>query len=219
MNTLLKDAQAIIFDADGLLIDSEPLWDEARRVFAQKYDKSFPESFHMQMRGRGMKEVVRAMKKKLQIPGTVDAIAKKFRETFYNLALKEKKLYLLPGVKKIVSLLYKKGKKLAVATGGHPTDQMDKILKQFHLRKYFSFIVSSDEVSRGKPAPDIFLFTVKKLEITKSKCVILEDAANGVEAARSAHIKVIAVQQKEEMIEKIQPFHPTLLVSSLTDLL
>lgn len=219
MNKLLKQAKAVIFDVDGLLIDSESLWDRARNVFAQKYGKSFSESIHMRMRGMGMKEVLTVMKDELKIDGDLDTLIKQFRTTFYELALEQKQLSLMPGAQDIISSLFQDKKILAIATGGHAKEKMEEILHLLSLNGYFSVVVSSDQVKKGKPAPDIFLFTAEELQIPKEECVILEDAANGVEAAKRAGMKVIAVQKDEEMRKKLTSLVPDILVEGLEELI
>lgn len=215
---LLKGATAVIFDADGLLIDSEPLWDKTREEFAKKYGKVITPDFHVQFQGMGMKEVLTTIKNIWHIPGEIPDLMQSFRDTFYSLAEKGK-LQTMPGVKKLLEKLSLQKKILAVATGGHTGEKMLVILKRLELEKYFSLIVSSDEVPNGKPAPDIFLYTVERLHISKNKCVILEDAVNGVQAAKNAGMKVIGVQKDDHVRQLLIDNKADVTVKSLEELL
>lgn len=219
MQRLLANAQAIIFDVDGLLIDSEPLWDKAREEFARSYGKTFSPEVNESVRGRGMKDVMTIMKNDLGIGGELEDLIVKFRSLFYHLALEKKALRLMPGAKKLVEALSMDGKKLGIATSGHTKGKMQEILATYQLVPYFSTIVVGDQVRHGKPAPDIFLLTAKEMNLDKSECVILEDAVSGVMAAKNADIEVIGVQKDPSVAQQLHDAHADVVVSSLTDLL
>lgn len=219
MNKLLENAKGVIFDVDGLLINSEPLWQLTRDEFFKKRGLVYDKSVDPKVIGRGIPDIMQFWKEYFGISGDVLELTKEYRALFYELALLSQKLRLMMGAEELVKKLFDDGKILAIATGGHTKEKMKDVLKAFDLEKYFSHIVSSDEIAKGKPEPDIFLHTIALLHLPGEKCVILEDAANGVDAAKRAGIPVIAVQKQQEMIDRITPFHPNELVDSLENLL
>ena len=99
---------------------------------------------------------------------------------------------LIEGVEEFVKKLYEVGYQLAVAPGGHTKESMEEMLKTFNLLKYFPVIVSSDEVVRGKPKPDVFLFAAEKLGRKPLEWLVLEDSVNGVLAGKAAGMRVVA---------------------------
>lgn len=217
MNSLLETAKAVIFDADGLLIDSEPLWDKTREEFAHTYGKEVTAGFHDRFRGMGMKEVLTRLQNEWNLPGEVPSLIQEFRETFYSLALGGE-LKLMPGTEKLIKELVEKGKKLAVATGGHTQEKMMAILERFGLATHFDLVISSDQVQNGKPAPDIFLFTASQLQLPKEQCVIVEDAVNGIQAAKAAGMTVIGVQRDDAVRKQLEENNADITVTSLEEL-
>ncbi len=203
MNSLLQHAKAVIFDADELLIDSKPMWDLATdELFAKNHLTWKEEDAHLFI-GRSIPNIVQMWKDMYGLNGDVQTIVEGYRALFYELALDSKKLQLMPGAKELIDVLVQNNKLLAVATGGHTREKMTAILEMLGIAQYFSVIVSSDDVTHGKPAPDIFLFAATHLGLPKTDCVIVEDAVNGVEAAKAAGIPVIGVQtERKALLEK-----------------
>ncbi len=200
MNSLLEHAKAVIFDADELLIDSKPMWDLATdELFAKNHLTWKEEDAHLFL-GRSIPNIIQMWKDMYGMQGDTNKITQEYREQFYHLALDSKKLQLMPGARELIEALVKVNKKLAVATGGHTREKMTAILEMLGIRQYFSVIVSSDDVRNGKPAPDIFLHAVEKLGLQNTDCVIVEDAVNGVEAAKAAGIPVIGVQTERKIL-------------------
>lgn len=219
MNKFLEKSKGIIFDVDGLLIDSEPLWYKTREAFAAKYGKTITSDIHERVVGMGMKEILLLLKNRLDLPGNIEDLMQEYRATFYHLAVEKKELTLMEGVTDVVQTLFNMGKVLAIATGGNTKGKMKEILRLFDMEKYFLIVVTSDQVRHGKPAPDIFLLTSEKMGIAKEECVILEDAVNGVQAAKNADMKVIGVQQDAVIAKKLSEEGADVVVTSLKELL
>ncbi len=214
---LIDKAKAVIFDVDGLLIDSEPVWQKALFAFFERHNLDI-EQISFDPMGMGLKDCILLFQKELGLKGNMSDLMREFRTIFYEYFFKQNENILKEGTRELVHALEGK-KKLAIATGGHTKKMMESMLEQLDLRKYFTVIVSSDQVSLGKPAPDVFLFTVKELDIPASDCVVLEDSLNGVYAAKSAHIRVIAVNNDSKIYKKLIEIHPDALLYSLSELL
>ncbi|MGH9856357.1 MAG: HAD family hydrolase, partial [Acidobacteriota bacterium] len=151
--------KAVIFDLDGLLIDSEPVWEKAGDVFLGKYGHKHDPAIG-DIRGMGLRDIVLLWQKELGLQGETTSLLQELRSEFYTLALEQKQLQLLPGVEKTIR--YFEGKKRAIATGGHKKKQIKILLANFGLHPYFDDVISSDDVSKGKPDPEVYLFTASR---------------------------------------------------------
>lgn len=132
------------------------------------------------------------LKKKYQFPYTIEELIAYHGEivwdTFTNLESEP-----IAGIRELLSALKENKIPIAVASSS-PKKIINVILNKFQLEDYFKFIVSGEEVSHGKPAPDIFLETAKRLTIAPADCVVIEDSKNGSIAAKKAGMKCIGFQ-------------------------
>jgi HAD superfamily hydrolase (TIGR01509 family) len=182
--------EAIVFDMDGVIVDSEPRHEQAFHEIWQElgYGKSHGIDFSRYI-GRTDKEL------------WLDFIAiHKPKQTLEELiSLKQQRLiqiirHLQPLFPEVEGLMEKlKGRyKMALASGSvHAV--IDEVLAMRNLRRFFPVIVSVQDVAKGKPAPDVFLRAAQLLHISAAKCCVIEDSAAGVEAARAAGMGVIAI--------------------------
>ena len=182
--------KAVIFDMDGLLIDTEPIWTLADREFLAHYGKTYRPMDKSRFMGSGVREFIKFIKKKFAIDENENKLLSERMGIFESLV--NENLKLMPGVENLLQELSEKGYLLAMATG-NTRRMMDLMTENLKIRKYFNVTVSSDEVPHGKPAPDIFLEAARRLKVTPSECLVLEDAINGVVAAKAAGMEAIAV--------------------------
>lgn len=210
--------KAVIFDVDGLIIDSEPAWQKTHNEFITKNKLAINEQYKETFRGIGLKELVVQLKEKFKMPESVEDLLHEYREIFYRNFFSSQKVPLLEGVEECVKAFYAKGYVLAIATGGHTNEKMTKMLEDFDLLKYFSVIVSSDEVHRGKPNPDVFLHAAEKLQIKPEKCLVIEDSVNGILAAKAAKMLVYGVNQEEKVFNDIKDTRADAVFHSLLEL-
>ena len=203
---------AVIFDLDGVIIDTGPFhkqswYDLAQREGFEMSDEFFYSTFGMQnyliiprLAGR-------------QLPQDEITRMSNWKEKRYR-DLIAGKLRLLPGVKELIESLKKSRFGLAIGSSA-PQANLDFMFKHLPLRDYFDVCVTGEEVSRGKPAPDTFLKAAKKLSMPVDKCVVVEDAVVGVQAAKAADMKVVAVTNTTERANLAEA---DLIVDSLTEL-
>lgn len=183
--------KAVIFDMDGVLIDSEPLHLKfAMELFKtigvemsfQEYSKFIgTTSYHM------WNKIINDYKLKY----TIEELTEMERNGFYEF-LSSPDMYIEP-IKYIPELLKdlkENDYKIAVASSS-PMRLIEFILDKLNIRKYFDSLVTGDFVERSKPEPDIFLYAAKKLEVSPEECVVIEDSHNGVLAAKKAGMKCI----------------------------
>ena len=206
--------KAVIFDLDGLLIDSEPIWHHAYEIFLKNHEVSDNPKVYERMIGRGLRENMVIARDELGVKGDIKGLLGQIRRIFYDL-LSSKKNILMKCAGELLSML--NSYKLAVATGGHTKEKCSQILKNVGIFDYFNVIVSSDDVREGKPAPDVYLETARQLEVEPLKCLVFEDAVNGVVSARAAGMRVFGVNPDEKLRTELKKAGADEVFSSLAE--
>lgn len=205
--------QAIIFDLDGTLIDTETLWDEVRRGLASDVGVGWPEGATQAMMGMSTPEWGRYLAEEVGLPmspeeaalATIEAMALRYRDG----------LPLLPGAPDAVHLMAEHYR-VGVASSS-PRRLIDVVVAELGLSEVLEVTVSTEEVERGKPAPDGFLRAAELLGVPAADCVAIEDSTNGVKSALAAGMTVVTIPPH---------FHPpaaeilaqTRVLDSLTEL-
>ena len=181
--------QAVIFDMDGVLVNSEEYWWQSRVEFAEKLGKHWSFDDQRAAMGRNTIEWAQVMQERLQIDMPVDEIIEKVRGGV--LTRLEKHLPILPGALEAVraaALEYR----VALASGS-PKLVIDTVMSLTGLNQVFEHLVYGDDMPQGKPAPDIYLETARRLGLDPASCVGIEDSSNGLRALKAAGMHVIAV--------------------------
>jgi sugar-phosphatase len=192
--------KAIIFDMDGLLIDSEPLWREAEiEIFGQR-GITLTEEDCRGTTGMRIDEVMKHWadtypEVNLDCEETEMAVIKKLG------TLIDKKGVCMPGVNAVISFFNKRNIPMAVASASSYY-LITKVLEKLKLTSAFSVIQSAETMSYGKPHPEIFLETAKILNVKPENCLVFEDSVYGVIAGKAAKMKVVAIPDKENFIKK-----------------
>ncbi len=182
--------QAIIFDMDGVIVDSEPRHERAfREVFREmgrEHDHGidFPHYF-----GRSDRALWTDFVAKHQPHQPIEELMAWKQRRFLDILRREQPIFAeLPPLLARLAARYR----LAIASGSlHPV--IDEVLAMRDLRRYFQAVVSVQDVPRGKPAPDVFLRAAELLGVLPAGCCVIEDAAAGVEGAKAAGMHVIAI--------------------------
>ncbi len=213
----LGNIRAVIFDLDGLLIDSEPVWRESDEVFRKKYSLQIPmpEETAKKSHGTGVRDQIRLMQENEGLRGNVDTLAEEYRELFYKHFLTSPRFALMEGAEELLGVLKEQEMPIAIATGGHTREKVFELLKKFKLERIFDVIISSDEVDVGKPAPDVYLLTAKKLKIDPGYCLVLEDSANGVKSGKAAGMKTIGINSDCALQKRLEEAGADIVAPSL----
>lgn len=208
--------KAVIFDMDGVLIDSEPYWKKADAEFFVKHNKKHTSEINKKIMGMGQREIIEYFKKRYGFIGDTYVLISERREILYKQLLP--KIKLMTGVKKLIDKIHQKKLALAVATSGHSVEKTVEILKKLRINSYFKTIVSGDDVLYGKPAPDIYLRSGEKLSIEPKNCLVIEDAPSGVKAGKAAGMMVYGVNADEKMRKLLAEAGADKVFSSLIEI-
>ncbi len=180
---------AVIFDLDGVLADSEQLWNRAKQEVVQEVGGHWQDDAPRAMMGMSSPEWSAYMKDELGVPLQTDEINREVVSRIEKLYREE--LPLLPGAVESVRAIAAKWR-VGLASSSN-REIIELFLQESGLAREFSAVVSSEEVPRGKPAPDVYLEAVRRLELSPEECVAVEDSSNGLRAANAAGMRVIAV--------------------------
>ena len=180
---------AVVFDMDGVLIDSEHVWDEIRERLAREWGGRYSPAAQRAMMGMSSVEWSRYMHDELGIPQTPPEIDDEVVRRM--LARYRDELPVVPGALAAVSRLHEAGLVLAVASSSN-RPLIDTVLDSAGVASFFAVTVSSEEVSRGKPAPDVYLEAARRLGVPAARCAAIEDSASGIRSAAAAGMRVLA---------------------------
>ena len=185
--------EAVVFDMDGVLIDSEPVWERVRTDYIAKHGGRWPAGAQDRLMGMSTGEWSAYMSRDFGLTLRPEQVAE---EVIAAMAAEYRQhLPMLPGAVDTVRLLASRYR-LAVASSA-PKSLIEAVLDASALRPAFEAAVSSEEVPRGKPAPDVYLEAATRLGVPPACCAAVEDSANGLRSAAAAGLTVIAVPRPE----------------------
>jgi beta-phosphoglucomutase family hydrolase len=184
--------QAIIFDMDGLMIETEHIHSQAFEHVLRKHgiEPEFNNDGIVHTPGRKGKDNWKILKDKYKLEDEVDTLLTESRTVFQKILLQN--LSPKEGLHSLIKKLQENNFKLAIGSSAS-LDRINLILEKLGLEKAFDAIVSGYDVKNGKPHPDIYLEAAKKLNTNPDNCLVLEDAESGILAAHAAGMKIIAV--------------------------
>ena len=180
---------AVIFDLDGVLVDSEQVWDGARRELVSDHGGRWTETATRDMMGMSSPEWSRYLSSELGVALPPEAINDDVVRRVQ--ALYHKRLPVLPGAREAVERLAERFVLGLASSSNRPV--IDLVLERLDVAERFAATVSSEEVARGKPAPDVYLEVARRLQREPSACAAVEDSENGIRSAYAAGMPVLAV--------------------------
>lgn len=185
--------RAVIYDMDGLIIDSEPIWREAEKEVFETVGVQLSDEMCFETVGLRIEEVVEHWHRHFPWNNrSKETIKEEIIARVIELILKKGKA--LPGLYSSLDFLKGQQVRIALASGSHFVI-IASVLDKLNIREYFTIIHSAQEEQFGKPHPAVFLSTAHKLNVHPSECLVLEDSFNGVVAAKAARMKVVAIPE------------------------
>ncbi len=206
-------AGGVLFDMDGVLVDSYDAHLESWRALAAKEGLPFDREALTRMFGRTSHEMIGELWP--ERAGESQRLSER-KEWIYR-ALVERSFPAMPGAAELVTSLDEAGFALALASSG-PPENVELALERLGVRDRFDAVVTGRDVERGKPDPQVFLLAAERLGLPPDRCVVVEDAPVGVEAAHAAGMAAVALLSTGRRREDFTACRPELVVSSLAEL-
>jgi HAD superfamily hydrolase (TIGR01509 family) len=206
--------RALVFDLDGVLLDSEQVWTEAKEELVREHGGRWPEEAPRAMMGMSSLEWSRYLHDELGVPLEPDAISDEVVRRLERIY--RDRLPLVDGALEAVERLAAR-LPLGLASSSN-REIIDLFLELSGLGPCFAVTVSSEEVERGKPAPDVYLEVLRRLGADPAESLAVEDSENGIRAARAARMRVVAVPNPHYPPEPAALAEADDVVDSLDDL-
>lgn len=200
MNTIpFQEIDAVIFDLDGTLVDSMWIWTKIDIEYLGRFGISCPEDLQSAIEGMSFSETAAYFKKRFAIPDSIEKIKADWNEMTREKYKNE--VPLKPGAADFLKKCRSRGMRLGIATS-NSTELVSEAAQSLGVRDYFDVIMTACEVSRGKPAPDIYLAVAERLSVSPARCLVFEDIAPGIQAGLAAGMKVCAVEDAYSLQKK-----------------
>jgi beta-phosphoglucomutase-like phosphatase (HAD superfamily) len=186
----MSHPQAIIFDMDGLLVDSETVWEHAEIALVESRGRQFDKAVRAQFMGMRMDEFFPKLRQHFELTDSIESLYDELVGNMLNL-IPERALA-MPGAPELLAYIVEQQIPCAIASGS-PTVIIERVVASRGWVDIFPLRISADTVAKGKPAPDVYLETAKQLNVAPSACIALEDSPNGARAAVAAGMTCYAV--------------------------
>lgn len=184
--------EAVLFDMDGVIIDSEPLWSEAERKLLARRDLRYSPELKEILMGRGSRETAGLLIEYYHLTESVDDIVEERDQLVADLF--KEFLQPIPQALDLIISVRDAGIKTALASSS-PEHLIELAMEKLRITGLFDLILSGEHVERGKPAPDIYLKAATELGAAPGNCVVVEDAPSGVAAAKAAGMSCLAIRR------------------------
>ncbi|WP_418714950.1 HAD family hydrolase [Blautia hydrogenotrophica] len=196
---MLKGKKAVLFDLDGTLVDSMWVWSEVDIRYLGEMGLSVPADLQEEIEGMGFTEVAEYFKKRFQISQDIEQI----KETWNILAMDayQNQVKLKPGIRSFLTYLKSQNIRTAVASS-NSWELIEAVLKSHRIDRYFDCIVTSCEVQRGKPAPDVYLEAAGRLGVKPENCLVFEDIVAGIQSGKAAGMTTCAVEDAYSLAQR-----------------
>lgn len=188
---MLEQKKAAIFDMDGTLMDSMWMWRDIDIEYLGRFGRELPKELQFEIEGMGFTETASYFKEKFQIPQTVEEIKADWNQMAYDIYAT--RVFLKPGALKLLREMKARGMKLGIATSNHIDLAMAALVSN-QVEGMFDCILTSCDVAKGKPAPDVYLAVADQLQVEPEECIVFEDVPMGILAGKNAGMQVCAVE-------------------------
>jgi HAD superfamily hydrolase (TIGR01509 family) len=182
--------RAVVFDLDGLMFNTEDLYDQTGSEVLRRRGCEFTSVLRQKMMGRPGRDALRIMIEMHGLDDTVEQLQKESEQIFRSLL--DTDLAPMPGLLDLLDRLEAVGRPKAIATSSR-REIVDRMLAQFDFPPRFEFVLTSDDVTQGKPHPEVFLTAAERFGVAPAEMLVLEDSENGCRAAVAAGAVTVAV--------------------------
>lgn len=212
----MNEIKAIIFDMDGVIVDSEPIHEKAAMEVCREFGMDIPKDEWDGLRGKRLEDILSYASRKYGTGNEpIEKMIERKIELYLFCALRD--MQSIPGALEFLQKLKASGKyTYALTTSGRKVQQ-DQILKKFGLLDFFEIIITSGDVQNGKPHPEPYLATVEKLKELPENCLVIEDSDNGVLSAKAAGCQVCGITTTFSR-ERLESVGADMVVSNFEEL-
>jgi HAD superfamily hydrolase (TIGR01509 family) len=183
--------QAVVFDLDGLLLDTEPIFLQVVERFLGRRGHALTAELHQAMMGSPAKQVLTLFRSHFVLEESIEGMALECSELFFQI-WEERPAALLPGALELLDRLEAAGIPRAIATSSRSA-YVERVLPPFALLPRFAFVLTADDVTLGKPDPEIYAKAAARFGLPPGRTLVLEDSVNGMRAAKAAGARCIVV--------------------------
>lgn len=183
--------EAVIFDMDGVLVDSEPFHIEIEKRQFRLNGLNISEEEHHRYMGVASDVMWREISANHRLAVPVETLIGQNKQESIRFFSEVSQIPLMPGLLPLLEELWQRKFPMAVASSSIP-EIIDIVLNRTGIRKYFSVVVSSTEAGKSKPEPDVFLLAAQKMGVKPGHCLVVEDSFNGITAAHAAGMRCVA---------------------------
>lgn len=196
----MKKLESIIFDMDGVLVDSEPWHYDIESQLFNKLGLDVPEDVHLTYVGTAADHLYSDLKERYNLSMSVPELIEWDSEYRLKIFREMDNIKPNPGLIDLLEEIKRSGLKIGIATSSI-YELVEIILEKCGINTYFDTITTTDQAGKSKPAPDVYLLAAKKLVVNPENCVVIEDSSHGINAAKSAGMFCIAYQQHNNLLQ------------------
>ena len=194
--------KTVIFDMDGVIVDTEPIHSYAYFQHFEELNIAVSKAMFTSFMGNSTRNTFQKLKEIFPIDGEVEDLIQRKRTIFNDAFDNKEDLYLIEGVEKLIQDLHKNGMQLILASSAAKVT-IDRVFRRFNLHQYFTHIVSGEDFPNSKPHPAIFEFAASLSVAPKENCIVIEDSTNGIRAAKAAGIFCIGYNSENSKLQDL----------------
>jgi HAD superfamily hydrolase (TIGR01509 family) len=187
--------QTVIFDMDGVIVDTEPVHRYAYYKQFAELNIEVTEAMYTSFTGFSTRNTFQYLKEHFQLSNEIEDLIHRKRSIFNDAFDTKEDLELLEGVRSLIEDLHQNGIQLILASSASKVT-IERVFSRFGLHDYFTHVVSGEDFPNSKPHPAIFEYAASLSEAPKEKCIVIEDSTNGIQAAKAAGIFCIGYKSK-----------------------
>lgn len=192
--------QTVIFDMDGVIVDTEPVHHYAFRQHFEQLSIEVSPEMYASFTGNSTRNVFQKLKHHFQLSQDVEVLIDTKRQLFNEAFDQKEDLHLLDGVEDLIKELHQNGMQLILASSSAKVT-INRIFNRFNLHQYFTHIISGEDFENSKPDPAIFNHAVLLSNCPKENCIVIEDSTNGIKAAKAAGIYCIGYDSPNSKLQ------------------